>query len=35
MATFAIDNALNDKYQQFIGFENPGIRARAGIGYRF
>ena len=34
-ATFAIDNALNDKYQQFIGFENPGIRARAGIGYRF
>ncbi|MEO6021932.1 MAG: TonB-dependent receptor [Burkholderiales bacterium] len=34
-ATFAIDNLLNDKYQQFIGFENPGIRARAGIGYSF
>ena len=34
-ATFAVDNVLNDKYQHFIGFENPGIRARAGLGYRF
>ncbi len=34
-ATFAIDNLLNDKYQSFIGFENPGIRARVGLGYTF
>jgi vitamin B12 transporter len=34
-ATFALDNLLNDKYEQFIGFEQPGIRARVGVGYRF
>ncbi|PWT71048.1 MAG: hypothetical protein C5B46_08865 [Proteobacteria bacterium] len=26
-AIFAVDNLFNEKYQQFVGFENPGIRA--------
>ncbi len=34
-ATFAIDNLLDDHYEQFVGFEQPGIRARVGIGYSF
>lgn len=34
-ATFAIDNLLDDHYEQFVGFEQPGIRARVGVGYSF
>ncbi len=34
-ATFAIDNLLDDNYEQFVGFEQPGIRARVGVGYSF
>lgn len=34
-ATFTIDNLLDDHYEQFVGFEQPGIRARVGVGYSF
>jgi outer membrane receptor protein involved in Fe transport len=34
-ATFAIDNLFDERYQQFPGFENPGIRARASIAGKF
>ena len=34
-ATFAVDNLLDDRYEQFVGFEHPGIRARVGVGYSF
>ena len=34
-ATFAIDNLLDDHYEQFVGFEQPGIRARVGVAYSF
>ena len=34
-ATFAIDNLLDDHYEQFVGFAQPGIRARVGVGYSF
>jgi len=30
-----IDNAFNQRYQQFVGFPDPGIRARAGIAWTF
>jgi iron complex outermembrane receptor protein/vitamin B12 transporter len=34
-AIFAIDNLFNEKYQQYVGFENPGIRARASVQVSF
>ena len=34
-ATFAIDNLFDERYQQFPGFENPGIRARASLSGQF
>jgi vitamin B12 transporter len=35
IATLAVDNATDEKYQQFIGFANPGIRARVGVRWDF
>ena len=35
LATFAIDNLLDERYEQFVGFQQPGIRARVGVGYNF
>jgi vitamin B12 transporter len=34
-ATLAVDNATDEKYQQFIGFENAGIRGRLGLRFDF
>lgn len=31
LATFAIDNLLDDNYQDAIGFANPGLRLRGGV----
>ena len=33
--TFAIDNLFDSHYEQFVGFEQPGIRARAMLTARF
>ncbi len=30
-----IENAFNQGYQQFVGFPDPGIRARAGVAWSF
>jgi iron complex outermembrane receptor protein/vitamin B12 transporter len=34
-ATFAIDNLFDSHYQQYVGFEQPGVRARAMLTARF
>ena len=31
----AIDNLFDERYEQFVGFADPGVRARAGISARF
>ena len=33
--TFAIDNLFDSHYEQYVGFEQPGIRARAMLTARF
>jgi outer membrane receptor protein involved in Fe transport len=34
-ATFAIDNLFDSDYEQYVGFVQPGIRARAMVTARF
>jgi vitamin B12 transporter len=34
-AAFNIDNLFDKKYQQFVGFENPGRRARISLSANF
>ncbi len=34
-ATAAIDNVFDKKYDQFVGFENPGVRVRVGVSAQF
>lgn len=33
--TFAVDNLFDERYEQYVGFVDPGRRARAGIAARF
>ncbi len=33
--TFAVDNVFDERYEQYVGFVDPGVRARAGIAARF
>jgi outer membrane receptor protein involved in Fe transport len=33
--TFAVDNLFDERYEQYVGFVDPGVRARAGISARF
>ncbi len=33
--TFAIDNLFDEMYEQYVGFVDPGVRARAGVSARF
>jgi iron complex outermembrane receptor protein/vitamin B12 transporter len=35
MLTFAVDNLFDERYEQYVGFVDPGVRARAGISARF